>query len=312
MTGEETPVLSVIIPSYRSGGTIGDCLASLCVQWEPPPFEVILVDSSPDDATERIARPFTRDVGGRLDLTMVRLASRTYPGTARNVGARQARATRLLFLDSDCVAHPDLLARAVTALDAGAAVAGAAILLPEHPSVSARIRHLMEFKESLPGVPGRKTWQLPAACVAFGRDAFDRGGGFPDSRASEDWLLNWTLWQSGVSMRFDPRMRIRHATPSGWGALWRYARLLGFASGRARRDGGLPGQWIVRHPWLAFALPFGRTARALAWCARYARSQFLFLLVAWPLYLAVAGAWAHAFAAGVRPGDESAAALDPT
>ncbi len=300
MSGDADPVLSVVIPAYGAAGTIGDCLASLCVQREPPHFEVLLVDSSPDDATERVSRPFARDAGGRLDLHCIRSSERLYPGSARNLGARRARAARLLFLDADCVAHPDLLARAVIALDAGAAVAGAAIALPEAPSVSARLRHLLEFKESLPGVPARATWQIPSACVAFSREVFERHGGFPDTRASEDWLLDWAVWQAGERMQFDPRMRIRHQTSSGWVDLLRYARVLGHASGRARRLGGLPGQAIVRRPWLAAALPFGRTARALVWCARHARSQFVFLCVAWPLYFTIAAVWAHAFAAGVR------------
>ncbi len=47
-------------------------------------------------------------------------------------------------------------------------------------------------------------------------------------------------------------------------------------------------------------LPVGRTLRALAWCARHARSELPFLLVFWPAYLAVAGAWAWGFRAGVR------------
>ena len=32
------------------------------------------------------------------------------------------------------------------------------------------------------------------------------------------------MWQHGEPMRFDPRMRVRHATPAGWMALLRYAR----------------------------------------------------------------------------------------
>lgn len=308
----EPPVLSVVIPAYRAAGTIGDCLASLCTQWEPPPFEVIVVDSSPDDATERIARPFNQQVGGRLDLQVVRREEQTHPGTARNIGVKSARADRLLFLDADTTAHPNLLARAVMALDRGAAVAGAAILLPEHPTVSSRIRHLLEFKESLPGVPERATWQLPSACVAFDRETFEKYGGFPDARASEDWLLNWTLWRSKERMMFDPQMRIRHQTPSGWMSLLRYTRVLGVASGRARVVGGLPGQWVARRPWLAVALPFGRTLRALWWCARYAPREFLFLLLAWPLYLLVATVWTRGFVDGVRGAGLDEPACQPT
>jgi hypothetical protein len=57
----------------------------------------------------------------------------------------------------------------------------------------------------------------------------------------------------------------------------------------------------VRHPALApLLLPPGRTLRAFVWCARHARGELPFLAVAWPAYLAMAGAWAWGFRAGVR------------
>jgi glycosyltransferase involved in cell wall biosynthesis len=299
---EAEPLVSVIIPAYRAAGSIGNCVASLCEQREPPAFEVVVVDSSPDDSTLRTVRAFQRAQGGSLDLQIVSSAERLYPGTARNLGVRHARSSRLLFLDADCVAHPELLSRVVVALDGGASAVGGCIELPVGASVSARIRHLMEFKESLPGVPGRTTWQLPSACLAMTRSAFERHGGFPDTRASEDWLLNWSMWQAGEPMSFDPRLRIRHDTPAGWSGLVRYARTLGRASGEARRAGGLPGQVLVRYPWLALALPFGRTLRAFVWCARYAPAQAFFLLFTWPVYFVIAAIWARAFHIGVRAG----------
>jgi glycosyltransferase involved in cell wall biosynthesis len=297
---EETPLLSVVIPAYRAERTIGDCLESLSVQWEPPPFEVVVVDSSPDDATEKIVRPFTRRVGGPLDLEFVRLPSRAYPGRARNRGAELARAARLLFLDADCVAFPDLLSRVLVALEGGAGVVGAAIGPPQGAWPSARVRHLLEFKESLPGVPFRETWQIPSACMGVDRRVLERHAGFPDTRAAEDWLLNWRMWQAGERMLFDPRLRVIHLTPAGWRALARYSWTLGRESGRARRRGGLPGQALVRHPWLCAGLPLARTLRALVWSARFAPRQFLFLMIFWPAYLVIAAVWAAAFYGGVR------------
>ena len=107
------PLVSVVIPAYRAAGSIGNCLASLCAQREPPTFEVLVVDSSPDDSTRRTIRAFERPQGGGLDLQVLSSPERLYPGTARNLGVRHARAARLLFLDADCVAHPELLSRAV-------------------------------------------------------------------------------------------------------------------------------------------------------------------------------------------------------
>lgn len=301
MTGAPVPAVSVVVPAYRAEGTIGECIASLAAQnASAPPFEVVVVDSSPDDATERRVR----DVAARapqLALRYERLAERAYPGAARNAGVRLARAPYLLFVDADCVAAPDLLACAAHALRAGAsAVSGAIALAPSSPA-SARLRHLLEFKESLPSCPPRRTWTLPSACLALRRDVLLRHGGFPETRASEDWLLDWRMWQAGEDLRFDPTLRVLHRTAPGWGALWRYSRLLGFHSGVARRRGGLPGQLFVRVPALApVLLPIGRTLRAFLWCGRYARGELPFLLLFWPAYLAVAGVWAVGFRAGTR------------
>lgn len=297
------PALSVVIPAYRAERTIGACLASLAAQENAPPFEVIVVDSSPDDATADEVRR-AHAAAPLLRLEVLRLPTRAHPGVARNEGARTARAPRLLFLDSDCVAAPDLVASAVRALDAGASAVSGAIALAAPARPSARLRHLLEFKESLPSCPPRRTWMLPSACLAMRRDVWERHGGFPDARASEDWLLGWRMWQAGEDLRFDPALRVTHRTPAGWRALWRYSALLGFHSGVARRRGGLPGQAFVRRPALAVLLPFGRTARAFAWCARHARGELPFLLLYWPAYLAYAGGWAKGFRDGVLAEDE--------
>lgn len=297
------PVLSVVVPAYEAHGTIGACLDALATQVDAPPFEVVVVDSSPGDATvacvaERAARQPS------LALRCEHRTARAFPGVARNAGVRLARAELLLFVDADCVPAPDLIAAAVRALQGGAGAVAGSIALIDRAAPSARLRHLLEFKESLPSCPARRTWMLPSACLAVRRDVFQRHGGFPETRASEDWQLDWRMWQAGEDLRFDPSLRVAHRTPAGWVSLWRYSRLLGFHSGAGRRRGGLPGQLFVRRPFLApLLLPPGRTARAFAWCARYARGELPFLALYWPAYLAMASVWAVGFAAGVRSGD---------
>lgn len=303
MTPDIVPALSVVVPAYEAHGTIGACLDALATQVDAPPFEVVVVDSSPDGATVACVAERARRHPS-LALRCEHLAARAFPGVARNAGVRLARADLLLFVDSDCVPASDLVAAAVRALQDGAAAVAGSISLADSSAASARLRHLLEFKESLPSCPPRRTWMLPSACLAMPRDVFLRHGGFPETRASEDWQLDWRMWQAGEDLRFDPSLRVAHRTPAGWGALWRYSRLLGFHSGEGRRRGGLPGQLFVRHPYLApLLLPPGRTARAFAWCARYARGELPFLALYWPAYLAMASVWAVGFAAGVRRGE---------
>ena len=295
-----SPTISVVVPCWRSEATIGRCIAALRDQRSPPDFEVIVVDRSPDEATALAARAANPPGPGTLDLALDRAPDRLFPGAARNRGAALARAPWLLFLDSDCVASSDLLEVAAGFAESGPGVFGGSIALPGGAPASARIRHLLEFKESLPGVPARATWQIPSACMLVDRAVFELHGGFPGTRASEDWLFDWAVWSGGHRMRFEPALRIVHLTPSGWRAMASYLRLLGRASGAARRSGGLPGQALVRHPWLAAGLPAARTARALAWCARHSPRDFAFLLVAWPAYLVMSGIWAAGFHQGVR------------
>ena len=292
----DRPAWSVVIPAWEASATIGACLRSLADQVDAPSFEVIVVDSSAGDATRGAVAKFAEELRG---LEYRHLEERAFPGKARNAGAQAARGDWLLFLDADIVAANDLLASADRALRELPAVVGGAIGLSGAPGVSARLRHLFEFKESLPGVPARRTWQLPTACFAIARERFLATGGFPDVRASEDWLFNWALWSAGEAMRFDPRLHVNHATADGWRDFARYARVLGHASGAARRAGGLPGQWLVRHPSLAWLLPPGRTARAVVWCARYSRQDLRLLLWSWPAYFILAGIWAREFRRGV-------------
>ncbi|MFP6662685.1 MAG: glycosyltransferase [Deltaproteobacteria bacterium] len=293
------PVVSVVVPAWRAEASIAGCLESLTRQQGAPPFEVVVVDSSPDQATGRAVAPFAREQGGGLDLHYLHLESRAFPGTARNRGVALARAPFLLFLDADVRAAPDLLGKAAEALARREVVVGGRIELGAARSVSARLRHIFEFKESMPGSPARPTWQLPSACLALPRSLFVAAGGFPDLRASEDWLFNWRLWESGTRMCFDPALRVVHETRAGWVEFLSYAGVLGHASGVVRRQAGLPGQAVVRWPLLAGLLPLARTGRALVWCARYARRDFLLLCWAWPAYLAVASVWAVAFRRGV-------------
>ena len=299
------PVLSVVVPAYEAQDTIGGCLDALAGQRDAPPFETIVVDSSPDDATVACVAAVARR-NPQLALRCEHLQGRAFPGVARNAGVRLASAARLLFVDADCVPAPDLVASAVRLLDEGAGAVAGAIALADGTAPSARLRHLLEFKESLPSCPPRRTWMLPSACLAIRRDVFERHGGFPETRASEDWQLDWRMWQAGEDLRFDPALRVAHRTPAGWASLWRYSRLIGFHSGAGRRRGGIPGQIFVRWPALApVLLPFGRTVRAFAWCARHARGELPFLVLFWPAYLAMAFVWAFGFRDGVRAAEGS-------
>ena len=100
--------VSVIIPHLNEPEQLAECLASLARQQGAVPFEVIVVDNG-----SRQWPDFVERTGARL------LRETTPgPGPARNLGAAQAKAPILAFIDADCTAAPNWLAALVAVFDA--------------------------------------------------------------------------------------------------------------------------------------------------------------------------------------------------
>jgi glycosyltransferase involved in cell wall biosynthesis len=100
--------VSILIPAYYSDDTLADCLTGLRQQ-QFRDFEVILVNSSPEDATRRLVeRQFP-------EVVFEQSPTRLLPHAARNRAATRARGDILVFTDPDCWPHPDWLARLVEA-----------------------------------------------------------------------------------------------------------------------------------------------------------------------------------------------------
>jgi glycosyltransferase involved in cell wall biosynthesis len=103
------PDISIIIPARNEQATIGDCLKSLTGQTGVA-FEIIVVDDGSIDRTREIAQNF---VGVRMITPQPLREGRTGKNNAIIAGAKQARATWLLFTDADTVHLPGSLARAL-------------------------------------------------------------------------------------------------------------------------------------------------------------------------------------------------------
>lgn len=104
---EEQLLVSVIIPTYNRRVILQKCLTNLAGQTlDPAKYEVIVVDDASTDHTAQMVSALQTP----YQLRYLPLAERTGPGGARNVGIRAARADLLVFLDSDLVPAPELLA----------------------------------------------------------------------------------------------------------------------------------------------------------------------------------------------------------
>jgi GT2 family glycosyltransferase/peptidoglycan/xylan/chitin deacetylase (PgdA/CDA1 family) len=200
------PELSVIVPTLNRPGLLRTTLESLRRQRESPDFEVIVVVDGPDGETLAFLRddpPIAcRVVGGRVH---------NGPSAARNLGARTAEGTYLLFLDDDIVADENLLA---SHLAAQRAAENAVAIGPIRLNVADDADGLTRYFE--------RTWSRRYAQFSNGtripswrdcysgnlsvrRDLFLEVGGFdPGIPRSHDVELGYRLALRGAPVIFAP------------------------------------------------------------------------------------------------------------
>jgi glycosyltransferase involved in cell wall biosynthesis len=267
------PVCSVVVPSYRSAQTIHACLTALVSQDFSLPYEIIVVDSSPDDTPQLVQRHFPQ-------VQLVHLTKQTDPALARNIGAQRAQSEILAFIDADCVAAPDWLSRLYETLQHGYDAAGGAIVNADRDSLVAWAGYMCEFREFLPEGGPRRVDNLTLGNAAYWRSAFWAAGGFPVGWfPQEDQVFHHTFRRQGRRVRLDPRIQVTHSHRTDRRAFLDHQQAIGRANARVALRLSLPGADLARRPWLArltmpavVCLRFVRTLRA---CRRVEHSLVL-------------------------------------
>ena len=102
------PRTSVIMPVYNTGERVVDSIRSVLAQTDEDFELLVLIDASPDDASDRIARYLSRSPDSRVrvfDNAVNRGVS-----AVRNQGLEAARGRWIAFIDSDDAYRPEFLA----------------------------------------------------------------------------------------------------------------------------------------------------------------------------------------------------------
>ena len=238
------PAISVVIPAFRAADHLDACLAGLAAQIEAPPFEVVVVDDCSPDATAALAA----SRGARV----LHHEENRGAAAARNTGANAALADVLLFLDSDVIPEPDLLA-ATAALFARPDVLAATGRYTEIPANDGRFarykaRWTWHCWERTGAARGESS-HLQGALAAVRASAFAAVGGFDERYRGgnvEDYELSHRLQGQGVRIVFDDQIGGRHHFPgfatvarNYWDRTRMWVRLTperrGFSSGQANR-----------------------------------------------------------------------------
>jgi len=209
------PTVAVVIPVYNASEHLEKCLGKLSASLEPAD-EVIVVDDGSTDSTPDVAR--------RFPVRLFATGKRSGPAAARNLGARQASADILYFIDADVVVASDTVGRIRAAfaddprLDA---LIGSYDDAPESGDFLSQYKNLMHhFVHQRAREDACTFW---SGCGAIRRDVFLQHGGFDESydrAAIEDIELGYRLFQAKRKMVLDPSIQVKHLKKwTFWGLL---------------------------------------------------------------------------------------------
>jgi GT2 family glycosyltransferase len=103
-SGEQTlPLCSLVVATRHRAGRVRDLLGKLAA-FDGAPDEVVVVDGSDDDGTDRAVRDFAR--GRNLPYALTYVRSPAGLTRQRNVGVDVSAGEVLFFLDDDCIPQP--------------------------------------------------------------------------------------------------------------------------------------------------------------------------------------------------------------
>lgn len=101
-----TPRYSIVIPTYRRGESLAECLESVCaLDYAVGDLEVVIIDNGGAEHTRAAAEPFTSRLTVRY---LVNPKNRGY-GFSVNRGIVESTGDRILLLNDDARPMPDLL-----------------------------------------------------------------------------------------------------------------------------------------------------------------------------------------------------------
>lgn len=192
--------VSVIIPTLHSP-LLGEVLQSLSRQRAAEAItEIIVVGQT---------HPALVPPPAQLIVTERPVAA----AVARNIGAQHASGDILLFIDSDCIAHPQLVDRHLRQQQAGHTVVGGSVAIEEPDAYWRLCDNVLTFTPFLSTMPPGQRDYLPSLNLSIRRAIFAEVGGFDEryaGAAGEDVDLSFRLRKRGYPLIFAPDAQVSH------------------------------------------------------------------------------------------------------
>jgi len=288
-SSEETltasPVVSVIIASYKSSHSIGRTLDSLSLQECSARFEVIVVDSSSDEDTKQVVDSYAH-------VRLIRVEGRRYPGEARNIGVHAARGNILAFTDADCSVKPDWITQILHLHKCDHSIIGGMVDNGNPEKLFGWVYYFCKFSLWLPGKSDRHVDEIPTTCLSMQREIFLKYGPFAEGCYGSDGLFQWRASREEGQPFLSAKISVSHQN------FWRVPKVLVklFQHGRDYAiHRASDGNWTnLRALIYATSLPLLPLLLHFKFTLRIARNQMYFLrfLIMTPLLMTGICSWA--------------------
>lgn len=233
--------VAVIVPVYNRADLLDRTLAGLVAQTHPS--KVIVADDGSDEDVSAVVAPYK----SRLDIQLLTQNHDGYgAGRARNMGTAAATADVLVFIDADCIPHPNLVANharhhvlhnnlvvigarrhirsstiSIEAISQGGVDFDAQELASEDRPPDFRLQLGRRTSDNTVGTEAFRF--LVSSNFSVRREMFNQVGGFSEDFhrwGGEDTELGWRLSEAGLLILVDEDATIFHQTdlegPEGW------------------------------------------------------------------------------------------------
>ncbi len=293
--------VSFIIPSYNSYQTIDRVLNSIFVLKSLEYVsDVIVVDSSEDGKTREMLKGFSVFFGDKLKIVL--LDKKTSPALGRNIGVGHAQGELLCFIDSDVYLDKNWLKNVLQAYEAGCLSGCGSVSAPDFQQNSklALAQLYLQFNESLDTGETRTVKMVPACNMFVKRGLFDKAGGFPDIRASEDVLLCLKLGEL-TKVWFVPEAKCFHIFRESLDSYFNNQKVLGKYIIVYRKM--MYNKWYYKGPWPLLMLPgflLVKMTRIKWRIYKAGWTHYMKFVASSPLFMAGLWYWAVGFVEGCK------------
>jgi len=188
--------VSLIIPVFNESKTVARLVESIGKQTRQP-HEIILVDGGSTDDTVEIITKLTKNDSRYRCIE----AGRAMPGRARNIGAAAAVSEWLVFTDAGITLQSDWLEKLINAAEKNNS---ASIVYGNFsPEIKTFFEKCAMISYVPPLKPGRIRTKSIVTCL-MKKEVWEKAGGFPDFRASEDLIFMENAEKAGYTYVYAP------------------------------------------------------------------------------------------------------------